>query len=162
MTSMPLLMNRRSALLPLLVVLAGCLGDEAITDPKDLTFSPELGVNLSAMTLNPSGLYWQDQAVGTGPVVATVGSSVTVDYTGWLHTGRQFDSSAGKPPFTILSLGSGEVIPGWDEGLMGMRAGGRRLLVIPPHLAYGSSSAGIIPPYATLVFRVDMKSVAAR
>lgn len=155
------LMNRRTALLPLLVVLAGCLGDEAITDPKDLTFAAELGVNLSAMTLTPSGLYYQDQVVGTG-AVATIGSSLTVDYTGWLHTGRQFDTSTGKAPFPIQSLGSGEVIPGWEEGLLGMRAGGRRLLVIPPHLGYGSSSAGIIPAYATLVFRVDLKTVAAR
>ena len=161
MTSMLRLMDRRTALLPLLVVLAGCLGDDAITDPKDLTFAPELGVNLSAMTLTPSGLYYQDQVVGTG-AVATLGSSVTVDYTGWLHTGRQFDTSTGRSPLPIQALGSGEVIPGWDEGLLGMRVGGKRLLVIPPHLAYGSSSAGIIPPYATLVFRVDLRSVAAR
>ncbi len=149
-------------LMPFLFLLASCLGDApSPVDPEDLTFASELGVNLSAMTLSPTGLYYQDQVVGTG-AVATVGSSVTVDYTGWLHSGRQFDSSTGQAPFAIASLGSGRVIAGWDEGLNGMRVGGRRLLVIPSHLAYGASGSGTIPPYATLVFRVDLRSVAAR
>jgi FKBP-type peptidyl-prolyl cis-trans isomerase FkpA len=128
-------------------------------DPTELNYAASLGVNLSQMTRTPSGLYYKDEVVGGGAAAAK-GSSVTVDYTGWLHTGKQFDSSVGKQPFTINRLGNGEVIPGWDEGLVGARAGGRRLLVIPSSLAYGAGGAGdVIPPNATLVFRIDVRSV---
>ena len=127
-------------------------------DPTDLTFAPALGVDLATMTHSNSGLYYKDLTVGTG-AQTNVGARVTVDYTGWLHDGKQFDSSAGTGPITITSLGSGQVIAGWDEGLMGMRAGGTRLLVIPSKLAYGASGTGPIPGYATLVFRVDLRTV---
>jgi peptidylprolyl isomerase len=127
-------------------------------DPKDLTFASALGVDLATMTHSNTGLYYKDLTVGTG-AQTNVGARITVDYTGWLHDGKQFDSSAGKGPITITSLGSGQVIAGWDEGLMGMRAGGTRLLVIPSNLGYGPSGSGPIPGYATLVFRVDLRTV---
>src|SRR5688572_28809406 len=140
---------------------AGCSDDPAgPVDPADLVFAPALNVNLAAMTRSSSGLYMQDEVVGTGALAAR-GSTVTVDYTGWLHNGTQFDTSAGKSPFTVTNLGSAVVIAGWNEGLIGMRVGGRRLLVIPSHLGYGAAGAGngAIPPHATLVFRVDLRSV---
>src|SRR3954468_22449485 len=149
-----------------MVVLSGACssGDSSfpLVDPTALSFAPALGINLNTMTRTASGLYLKDEIVGSG-VAAAAGSSVTVDYTGWLHTGKQFDSSVGKQPFTINSLGGHEVIAGWDEGLVGVLAGGPRLLVIPSSRAYGPGGSGsVIPGNATLVFRVDMRSVRPR
>ncbi len=95
---------------------------------------------------------------GTG-AEAVAGKTVEVDYTGWLLDGRQFDSSKGRGPFTF-SLGSGQVIKGWDQGVAGMRVGGKRKLVIPPELGYGLRGfPGVIPAQATLVFEVELRSV---
>ncbi len=163
-----LIRNRKTALMrclgTMLVLTAGCLDEPTgLVDPTDLVFAPELGVRLAEMTRTSSGLYLQDQVAGTG-AEANTGASITVDYTGWLHNGRQFDSSAGRGPLPITNLGGRQVIAGWDEGLLGMRVGGRRLLVIPPHLAYGATGAGngVIPPHATLVFRVELRTVVPR
>ena len=105
-----------------------------------------------------------DLLVGTGADALT-GSTVTVNYTGWLYDatktdnkGLQFDSSIGRTPFQF-TLGTGQVIRGWDMGIPGMKVGGRRRLVIPPSLAYGSTRSGPIPPNATLVFDVEMVSI---
>jgi FKBP-type peptidyl-prolyl cis-trans isomerase len=133
--------------------------DDTPTDPAQLTFAPGLNVNLSAMTRTSSGLYIQDEVVGTGAQVVR-GNTVTVDYTGWLHNGTQFDTSSGRSPIEVTNIGSANVIAGWNEGLIGMRVGGRRLLVIPPRLAYGADGRSpSIPGHATLVFRVDMRGV---
>jgi FKBP-type peptidyl-prolyl cis-trans isomerase len=106
-----------------------------------------------------SGLQYWDIKVGTG-TEAKQGSQVTVHYTGWLTSGKKFDSSvdAGQPfPFTI---GKGEVIKGWDEGVAGMKVGGKRQLRIPPDLAYGERGyPGVIPANATLIFDVQLLSV---
>jgi FKBP-type peptidyl-prolyl cis-trans isomerase len=106
-----------------------------------------------------------DMKVGTG-AEARQGRRVSVHYTGWLyhptkpeHKGRQFDSSRDRGQPYDLTLGQGEVIPGWDQGLVGMKVGGQRRLVIPPALAYGSSGQGEIPPAATLVFDVELMGV---
>ncbi|MGE3275296.1 MAG: FKBP-type peptidyl-prolyl cis-trans isomerase [Vicinamibacterales bacterium] len=108
-----------------------------------------------------------DLTVGTG-AEAVVGSRVTVNYTGWLYDtsasenkGRQFDTSAGRGPLGF-TVGGGGVIRGWDQGVVGMKVGGRRRLVIPPELAYGSTGAGngVIPPNATLVFDIELLSVS--
>ena len=108
-----------------------------------------------------------DVRVGTG-AEATAGRRVTVHYTGWLYSasgpenkGQQFDSSVGGTPFSF-TLGASEVIRGWDQGVVGMRVGGQRRLVIPPGLAYGSTGAGggRIPPNATLIFDIELLSVA--
>ena len=105
-----------------------------------------------------SGLKYQDLVVGNGPL-AEDGMQVTVNYTGWLTDGTKFDSSLdpGSQPLPLV-LGAGQVIRGWDEGLKGMRVGGKRKLTIPPDLAYGSKGAagGVIPPNATLVFEVEL------
>jgi FKBP-type peptidyl-prolyl cis-trans isomerase FkpA len=159
-------MSIRLFLAALMLVNVACSDDitGGPVDPADLTFASALGVNLSQMTRTPSGLYMRDEVVGTG-AVATVGSTVIVDYTGWLHTGVEFDSSArpGRIPLEFGNLGNAQVIQGWNEGLVGMRVGGRRLLVIPSSLGYGERGSGsAIPPYATLVFRVQLRSATPR
>ncbi len=100
-----------------------------------------------------SGLQIKDVEAGTGQE-AKNGDTVLVHYTGWLTDGTQFDSSVGKTPFSV-TIGKGGVIKGWDEGLVGMKVGGRRILVIPPDLGYGASgSPPTIPANATLVFEI--------
>lgn len=107
-----------------------------------------------------SGLQYWDIVAGTG-AVAKEGDRVRVHYTGWLTTGKKFDSSvdAGRP-FTF-ALGNGEVIQGWDEGVAGMKVGGKRQLRIPPQLGYGEGGSpdGTIPPNSPLIFEVQLLSV---
>lgn len=111
------------------------------------------------MTLTQSGLQYQDQVLGDG-TKAEAGKTVHVHYTGWLTDGTKFDSSLDRgQPFQFV-LGEGMVIRGWDEGVSGMAVGGKRRLVIPPDLGYGSRGAGgVIPPDATLVFEVELLDV---
>jgi len=147
-----------------LLFVGGCLGD-ALTgpvDPEDLSYAPALGVDLTQMTRTGTGLYLQDEVVGDGPE-ALAGATVTVHYTGWFPDGFQFDSSLnpGRTPFTFGPLGTANVIAGWNEGVQGMREGGHRLLVIPYQLAYGPTGTSGIPPYETLVFRIELLSAGA-
>lgn len=127
-------------------------------DPKQNQYASELGVELDSMRLERTGLYIRDVKVGTGPA-ATPGTQVRVHYTGWLPDGRKFDSSRDRDePFEFV-LGAGEVIPGWDQGVVGMQVGGRRTLVLPPHLGYGAAGIGPIPGNAVLVFDVELLDV---
>ena len=99
-----------------------------------------------------------DEVIGTG-AEAVVGKSVTVNYSGTLTNGTKFDSSYDRnEPFTF-NLGAGEVIAGWDQGVAGMKIGGKRKLTIPPSLGYGAADMGTIPPNSTLVFEVELLKV---
>ena len=120
--------------------------------------APEVDGDVQA---TPSGLRYVDTVVGQGPS-PIAGSMVFVNYTGWLTDGRKFDSSVDRGEPFSFTIGQGQVIPGWDEGVMSMRVGGKRRLIIPPNLGYGQQGAGggVIPPNATLVFDVDLLSVS--
>ena len=107
----------------------------------------------------PSGLIIEDMVVGAGDT-ATSGRNVTVHYTGWLTDGKKFDSSKDRNDPFEFGLGQHQVISGWDEGVQGMKVGGKRKLTIPPALGYGARGAGgAIPPNATLVFEVELLGV---
>ncbi len=106
-----------------------------------------------------SGLIIQDLRKGSG-AMAKAGNFVTVHYRGTLTNGKQFDASYDRGQPFQFQLGAGQVIPGWDQGVAGMKEGGKRKLVIPPHLGYGARGAGnAIPPNATLVFEVELLKV---
>ena len=106
----------------------------------------------------PSGLQYVDQKVGDG-TEAKKGDTVEVHYTGWLKDGKKFDSSVDrKEPFSF-KVGAGEVIKGWDEGVAGMKVGGKRKLIIPFELAYGEKGRGPIPEQAELTFEVELLKV---
>ena len=103
-----------------------------------------------------NGLIIEDKLIGEG-VVAEKYSIATVHYTGRLEKGKQFDSSKqiGREPLRF-TLGAGQVIKGWDQGIIGMKVGGQRKLIIPPHLGYGDQDMGVIPPNSTLIFNIEL------
>ena len=115
------------------------------------------------MQTTTTGLQFEDTTEGSGPA-ATKGQNVTVHYTGWLYNdgikGAKFDSSKDRNDPFMFPLGAGHVIRGWDEGVQGMKVGGKRKLTIPPALGYGARGAGgVIPPDATLVFEVELLAI---
>jgi len=136
----------------------GGSGDRETARPA-AGFSAALGVDTAAMTRTPSGLRYQDITEGQG-ATATADRTVSVHYTGWLPNGEKFDSSRDRNEPFSFTLGAGQVIAGWDEGVAGMKVGGRRKLVIPADLGYGTAGAPPdIPPGATLVFDVELLDV---
>ena len=118
-----------------MVLIAGCSKDKEVMDGE---------------------LIIEDLKVGEGTAVAQY-NIFTVNYTGWLTDGTKFDSSLnpGRTPFRF-TVGGGQVIKGWDEGLIGMKVGGKRKLTIPPNMGYGSQDMGVIPSNSTLVFEIDL------
>ncbi len=123
-----------------------------------MEFAQKLGIDPKAMTTTPTGLQYQDAVVGKG-ADALAGKEVTVHYTGWLTSGTKFDSSKDSNDTFVFRLGAGMVIKGWDEGVAGMKVGGKRKLVIPASLGYGSRGVDVIPPNAVLVFDVELLGV---
>lgn len=122
-------------------------------DPTEVSFNPQLGVDLAQMTRSDTGLYYRTLTEGMGSEVAARGDMLEVEYTGWTHRGRRFDGGR----LEVVALGSQPpLIPGFVEGLEGMRLNEVRQLVIPHELGYGVRGFGDIPPYATLVFRVQL------
>ncbi len=116
------------------------------------TTPPTLSANA---TTTASGLKYEDLQVGSG-AAAKSGDTVSVNYIGWLTDGTKFDSNLDRNQTFSFTIGKGQVIVGWDEGVQGMLAGGTRLLVIPPTLGYGSTAQGPIPANSTLIFEVQL------
>jgi FKBP-type peptidyl-prolyl cis-trans isomerase FkpA len=111
------------------------------------------------MITTSTGLQYEDIEVGTGEE-AVAGRAVSVHYTGWLTDGTKFDSSKDRNQAFTFPLGARRVFAGWDEGVAGMKVGGKRKLTIPAHLGYGAQGAGgVIPPNATLVFEVELLAI---
>ncbi|MGE0442601.1 MAG: FKBP-type peptidyl-prolyl cis-trans isomerase [Gemmatimonadales bacterium] len=122
-------------------------------------FDPSLGVDVGSLTTTGSGLRYRDFVVGDGTEVVR-GSQVAVHYRGYLASGGPpFDANTAQDAPLEFTVGEGRVISGWDEGLVGMRVGGRRQLVVPPELGYGKSGLGPIPGGATLIFTIDLVAV---
>lgn len=115
-------------------------------------------VNLDAFTESPTGLKYYDFEAGAGDVTDT-GDILHVHYHGWLLDSTMFDSSYLRQEPYIFTLGAGQVIAGWDEGLLNMRVGGERQLIVPPDLAYGTQSRGPIPANSTLIFEVELVEI---
>jgi FKBP-type peptidyl-prolyl cis-trans isomerase len=153
-----------TALLPL--AFTACLsGTETITYPnvpiEQTTFASSLNVNLATSTKTASGLYYRDVVVGTGAAVTST-SRVSVYYSGNRADGSRFDSISSPSDPLTRQLGSTPptLIQGWEEGLVGMKVGGTRQLVIPPSLGYGEAGIpGVIPPNAVLVFTIQLVNV---
>ncbi|MHB1094978.1 MAG: FKBP-type peptidyl-prolyl cis-trans isomerase [Gemmatimonadaceae bacterium] len=151
------------------LILAGCNGsNEGVTpvdtnvytaDPATSSYAAALNVTISSMTKTATGLYYKDLVTGTG-ATASAGYTVRVAYSGWLVNGQQFDTTDGKvPAYFEFLLNAGQVIKGWDEGVQGMKVGGRRQLVIPPDLGYGETGKVPIPGNAVLVFEIVLLQV---
>jgi FKBP-type peptidyl-prolyl cis-trans isomerase len=141
------------------ITAAACGGSSSPTAvPIDqTTFAPSLGVDLTQSTKLPTGLYYRDITPGTGTVLAA-GQTVGMRYVGTFANGDVFDSNPAPKQVFSFRLGGGQVIKGWDLGLVGMKVGGRRQLIIPPELAYGPNDYGPIPGNSVLVFTVDAVS----
>ena len=162
-------LSRSLSAVAALVLLASCdLSTEpdlpAPIDPAQDTYATALGVNLSSMTKTSSGLYYKDKTVGTGTVVAAVNDSIQANYTLWLTNGTKVDSSTlpGNDPIEFR-IGDPEVIVGFSEGFLGMKPGGKRQLVIPTALAWGSRGSSVpgkpvVQPNANVIFEIEYLS----
>lgn len=129
-----------------------------VGDLQQSMFAPSLNVDLAASTRSPNGFYYRDLTVGDGDPVQR-GREVTVRYTGWLTNGSPVEPPSETPPAVTFRVGAGRVIPGWERGVVGMREGGRRQLVLPPSLGYGSRMYGSVPPNSVLVFVLEVVDV---
>lgn len=149
----------RHAVLLAAALTAACLDTSGPTEAsiEQTTFASFLGVDLAASTKTPNGAYYRDVVEGTGPVVA-IGQTLAVRYTGWISNGTQFDTNVNATDPLMFKLGANEVIPGFDEAMVGVRVGATRQLIVPPSLAYGPYQYGPIPGNSVLVFNVEVIS----
>lgn len=126
------------------------------------TYASSLGVDPASMKVTQDGVYYRDDVAGTG-TVAKAGLTAYFNYTGWLTSGTTFDTSTGKTQEPSFLLGAAQVIPGFEEGMLGMQVGGTRTMIVPPGLAYGASrvttQTATIPANSILVFRVTLDSL---
>lgn len=137
----------------------GCGGSKSSATESAADTSHPAKVSGAGVT-TPSGLQYWDNVAGSG-ATAVPGSTVKVHYSGFLTSGQKFDSSRDRGEPFSFTLGAGQVIKGWDEGVAGMKVGGQRQLRIPPDLGYGAAGAGgTIPPNATLIFDVELLDVS--
>jgi FKBP-type peptidyl-prolyl cis-trans isomerase FkpA len=146
-----------------ILVASGACSSVEVTVPEvtfevieDVTFDASLGIDLNVMTRLTSGVYIEDITVGAGAELeaGAVGAEADVSYSGWLRNGTLFDQ--GEFGF---SIGLQQVIPGFELGVVGMKVGGTRLIIIPPELGYGGNLVGSIPPGSILVFEVELVAV---
>lgn len=148
---------RTATTLIALATAAAACGDTTAPSIEETTFASSLEVDLEASTKTASGLYYRDITVGTG-ATAAAGSAVTVGYSLYNTNGSRWDQ--GTLPFTVVGLTeTGTMIKGFNEGVTGMKVGGRRQLIVPPHIGYGNTWQGNIPPNSILVFDVTLNSV---
>ena len=166
-------LSGRLGTLALIPMMAGCLDAEDPLKPvpiEETEFASSLGVDLDAMTVTSTGLYYLDEVVGEGEP-AEYGNVMTVDYSFWLSDGRLVDTTLGENDVPLLidgiegdppqTFGWNSLIAGWREGMVGMRVGGTRLLVIPYTLGYGPNGYAVVPPYANIVFRIHLLTNAS-
>jgi peptidylprolyl isomerase len=157
-------MRQRTTLFLATALLAAFAVGAALADEPAPTPNGPQKKGESKMSRTPSGLQYEDITVGTGPSPRN-GQIAVVHYTGWLWVdggkGKKFDSSVDRGAPFSFPVGQGRVIKGWDEGVASMKVGGKRMLLIPPQLAYGSRGAGggLIPPNATLLFEVELLEI---
>jgi FKBP-type peptidyl-prolyl cis-trans isomerase len=162
-------MARFGVLLLAGLLIAGCSGSrgskaepagDVTSNPATTTSPTGSASGVGKIHRLASGLVYQDVVIGNGKM-ADPGLAVSVHYTGWLTDGTEFDSSVRRGQPLQFTLGSGRVIQGWEEGIKGMRVGGKRKLTIPPDLGYGAEGygGGLIPPNATLQFDIELLSV---
>lgn len=154
---------RLSAVLLASVLLGGAACDNPVSadrlpppTPEEITYASSLNITLSQFSKTSLGVYTQDQVVGTGATIAN-GDSVSVGYTGWLPNGVQFDTNQPNGSPLRFKVGAKSVVPGFENGVIGMRVGGTRRIIIPSPLAYGRAGQGTaIPGNAVLIFSVTM------
>ena len=152
--------RRGQTVLLLAVVMMSC-SDSSSPVAKEVpletqTFAASLAIDLSSMTKLPTGVYIKDLKAGSGTAAVVSTSTILAFYTGWLANGTVFDSNVGS---TVLTIPLSNLIPGWKSGLLGLKVGGKRRLVIPSSQGYGAAGSGPIPGYANLVFDVELTGI---
>ncbi len=142
----------------LLAATAACAGTASPPPALETAFAPWLNIRPDSMTRRPSGVWVRDLEVGSG-IPITAGDQIEVRYSVYLSDGTEVDGTGGDQPSRLFRYGRGQLIAGWDDGMQGMRVGGRRTLVIPPAQGYGSRQRGNIPAHSTLIVTVQVLDV---
>lgn len=143
-------------ILGILAVIIFLLATYTLLVPQNNSSNDTIELSEEANMANQGKLIIEDIEEGTGEAVVEAGDDIVVHYHGTLTDGTVFDSSVDRGEPFQTQIGVGQVIPGWDEGILGMKVGGKRKLTIPPNMAYGEQGAGSIPPNSTLIFEVEL------